>query len=52
MGVDNKFRQYVKKTKYKPFVEVTELDACDLKAEVLGVVDKMSDLEKNVSIDI
>lgn len=38
LSVDNKFRKYVKKDKFKDFVEVTELDASDLKAEVNGVV--------------
>ena len=52
LAVDNKFRNFVKKTKYKPFVETTELEAHDLKAEVNDVVEKMADLQKSVYIDI
>ena len=37
LGVDNKFRNFVKKEKYKPFVERTELEGYELKAEISDV---------------
>ena len=52
LALDNKFRLFVKKEKYKPFVETTELEAQDLKAEVNGLIDRFDDLRKVISIEI
>ena len=37
MTIDNKFRQYVSKEKYKPFVETTELDTHELKGSIIEI---------------
>ena len=52
LSVDNKFRKYVKKEKYKPFVETTELEYVDLKAEVADVVKVVTKVKKNLANDI
>ena len=52
LAVDNKFRQYVKKSKYKPFVETTELEYVDLKAEVKDVVQVVTKVKKHLPNDI
>ena len=52
LAVDNKFRQYVKKAKYKPFVETTELEYVDLKAEVKDVVQVVTKVKKHLPNDI
>ena len=51
-GVDNKFRQYVKKAKYKPFVEETELDLHELKTETNTLNTAVEEIRKNLLGDI
>ena len=48
VDLENKLRQYVKKEKYKEFMEVTETDIVDMKAEVNGVLSKMEEIEKHI----
>ena len=38
----------MKKEKYKEFMEVTETDIVDMKAEVNGVLSKMEEIEKHI----
>ena len=52
LGVDNKFRQYVKKEKHRPFVEETENDIYNMKDSVSDLVVKLDTLIKNLSNDI
>ena len=52
LAVDNKFRLFVKKDKYKPFVETTELDHHELKTEVNEISEILKKLEKNLPNDI
>ena len=48
MDVDNKFRLFIKKDKYKPFKDETELDVHDLKTEVKSLIRDLDTLKKNV----
>ena len=48
VDLENKFRQFVKKEKYKQFVEVTETDIVEMRAEVNGSLSKMEDIEKHI----
>lgn len=52
LGVDNRFRQYVKLALHEPFVETTELEMHDMKTEVNSLVEKLDVLVKNLSNDI
>ena len=52
IDVDNKFRDFVKKDKYKLFKEETELDAHTLKTEVNTIVRDLETLKKNVQTEI
>jgi len=52
LGVENLLRKYVKKEKYKPFVESTELDIVDLKGEMNGLIEKMENLEKETKAEV
>lgn len=48
MDVDNKFRLFIKKDKYKLFKDETELDVHDLKTEVKSLIRDLDTLKKNV----
>ena len=50
--MENLLRKYVKKDKYKPFVETTELDSVELRQEMNELIDKMATLEKETKIEI
>ena len=50
--MDNKFRNYVKKDKYKPFKEQTELDYHEMKTDVNHVVSVVAKVTKNLNNDI
>ena len=48
LNFENLLRKYVKKDKYKPFVETTELDSVNLKQEMNDLIEKQDTLEKEV----
>ena len=48
LNFENLLRKYVKKDKYKPFVETTEMDAVNLKQEMNDLIEKQDTLEKEV----
>lgn len=52
MSVDNRFRQYVKKEKYKPFVETTEMDHINMKSDVKDLMEICEKIQKNLHNDI
>ena len=52
MVVDNKFRSYVKKDKYKLFVETTELEAHETRTDLNSVTEDVATLNKNLMNDI
>ena len=51
-SVDNKFRLYAKKEKFKKFVEETEMDCHDLKVETKTLNRTVDTLVKSVHADI
>ena len=52
LNVDNKFRFCVKKDKYNPFKETTELEYIEMKNDVNNVVKVVNNIEKKIEADI
>lgn len=50
--MDNKFRKFIKKDKYKAFVETTELEAHETKSELNSVAEDVAQIKKNMIADI